>query len=119
MEQIVSLLPLILVVLVFWLLVIRPASKRQRAQRELQQAVGAGDRVMLTSGMFGTVRGVLDDRLEVEIANGVVVQVARQAIATHVDAAPAEPGGSEPGRTEPGRTDDDTPPQSPPTHGNI
>lgn len=119
MEQIVSLLPLILVVLVFWLLVIRPASKRQRAQRELQQAVGAGDRVMLTSGMFGTVRGVLDDRLEVEIANGVVVQVARQAIATRVDAAPAEPGGSEPGRTEPGRTDDDTPPQSPPTHGNI
>ena len=119
MEQIVSLLPLILVVLVFWLLVIRPASKRQKAQRELQQAVGAGDRVMLTSGMFGTVRGVLDDRLEVEIANGVVVQVARQALPPRGAAAPAEPGGSEPGRTEPGRTDDDTPPQSPPTHGNI
>ncbi|UAL31275.1 preprotein translocase subunit YajC [Nocardioides rotundus] len=119
MQQFASLLPLILVVLVFWLLVIRPASKRQKAQRELQQAVGAGDRVMLTSGIFGTVRGVLDDRLEVEIANGVVVQVARQAIATRVDATPTEPGGIEPGRTEPDRPDDDTPPQAPPTHGNI
>jgi preprotein translocase subunit YajC len=84
-EQLVQLLPLVAIVLVFWLLVLRPASRRQKALRELQNALQVDDRVMLSSGIHGTVRGIGDERVEVEIADGVVVSVARGAIATRQD----------------------------------
>lgn len=84
MDQLVSFLPLILVVLVFWLLVIRPASKRQRDLRQLQAALEAGDRVMLSAGIHGVVRGTEEDRVLVEIADGVVIEVARAGIATRL-----------------------------------
>lgn len=87
MEQIVSFLPLILVVLVFWLLVIRPASKRQRELRQLQAALGPGDEVMMSAGIHGVVRGTTGDRVLVEVANGVVLEVARAGIATRLNAA--------------------------------
>ena len=86
MDQLVSFFPLILVVLVFWLLVIRPASKRQRQLRELQGSVSPGDEVMLSSGFYGTVQQVVDDRVHVAIADGVVVQVAKGAIASREQA---------------------------------
>ena len=85
MEQLVQLLPLVAIVLVFWLLVLRPASKRQKALRQLQNALQVGDRVMLSSGIFGTVRGLGEEQVEVQIADGVVVSVARGAIATRQD----------------------------------
>lgn len=87
MDQLVSFLPLVLVVLVFWLLVIRPASKRQRDLRQLQAALGPGDEVMLSAGIHGVVRGTEEDRVLVEVASGVVLQVARAGIATRLNPA--------------------------------
>lgn len=104
----VSLLPLVLVVLVFWLLVIRPASKRQRQLRELQGSVGPGDGVMLSSGFYGTVQQVADDRVHVAIADGVVVQVAKGAIASRDAGVPERDPAAE-----------DRPPEDPPTHDGI
>ena len=80
MEGIVSLLPLVAIALLFWLLIIRPASKRQKDQARMQSAISVGEQVMLTSGIFGTVTELDDDRLSVEIAPGVVVRVARGAV---------------------------------------
>ena len=86
MEGIVSLLPLVAIALLFWLLIIRPASKRQKDQARMQSAINVGEQVMLTSGIFGTVTGMDDDRLSVEIAPGVVVRVARGAVGSVVPA---------------------------------
>lgn len=86
MKELVSLLPLIGIVAVFWLLVIRPASRRNKELALLQASVTVGDRVMLGSGFFGTVRAVHDDRLDIEIASGVVAQVVRGAVARVVSA---------------------------------
>ena len=61
MEGIVSLLPLVAIALLFWLLIIRPASKRQKDQARMQSAVTVGEQVMLTSGIFGTVTELTDD----------------------------------------------------------
>jgi preprotein translocase subunit YajC len=83
-EGIVSLLPLVAIALLFWLLIIRPASKRQKDQARMQSAVSEGEQVMLTSGIYGTVTELNDDRLSVEIAPGVVVRVARGAIGSVV-----------------------------------
>lgn len=80
MGELASLLPLVVIVLLFWLLIIRPASRRQKDQTKMQSAVAAGDRVMLTAGILGTVAAVADDRLSVEIADGVTIDVVRGAI---------------------------------------
>ncbi|HQR26360.1 MAG TPA: preprotein translocase subunit YajC [Nocardioides sp.] len=94
MEQLVSLLPLAGIALVFWLLLIRPASRRNKAMAQLQASLRVGDRVMLSSGIYGTLRTVDEDPIEVEFADGLVVQVARAAVARVVHAEPTdvEPG---------------------------
>jgi preprotein translocase subunit YajC len=84
-EQLGGILPLVLIVLVFWLLVIRPARKRQQEQSRIQASVEAGSEVMLSSGIFGTVVAVADDTLKVELSPGTPVKVARQAVARIVD----------------------------------
>jgi preprotein translocase subunit YajC len=79
-EGLVSLLPLVAIALLFWLLIIRPASRRQKDQARMQSSIQLGDQVMLTSGIFGTVTELTDDRVMVEVAPGVAIRVARGAI---------------------------------------
>ncbi len=83
-KELAQLLPLLAVLALIYLLMIRPATRRNRMQAELQGSLQPGDRVMLTSGFFGTVRTLDDDRLDLELAPGVVVSVARGAVSTVV-----------------------------------
>ncbi|WP_181311147.1 preprotein translocase subunit YajC [Nocardioides campestrisoli] len=80
-------LPLVAIALVFWLLIVRPAGKRQKEIAKLQAALKVGDRVLLSSGIFAVVRETSEDRVRVEIADGVVVEVARGAVAAIEPAA--------------------------------
>lgn len=92
MSNWVQYLPLVLVVIAFWLLVLRPARNRQKEFMSTQNALTAGSRVMLASGIFGELVSVRDDEVELRIAPDVVVTVARQAVAKVVvpqDAPPA------------------------------
>ena len=77
MEQLVQFLPLVAIALLFWLLVVRPASRRQKAIAKQQAELQPGQQVMLTSGIFGTVEALLDDRIRLEIAPGIQIEVAR------------------------------------------
>jgi len=86
-QDLVSLLPILGIFLVFWLLIIRPASRRQKALREVQRQISLGDRVVTGAGFFGTVASVEDDKFGLEIADGVVVTVARQSVVGLVDDA--------------------------------
>lgn len=76
-----SLLPFVAIFLIFWLLVIRPASRKQKALQQVQRTLEVGDEIVTNSGFFGTVRGLDDDRLSLELAEGVTVQIARAAVA--------------------------------------
>lgn len=92
-DDLYALLPFVLLALVFWLLVFRPARKRQRETTQTQANLQAGARVMLTSGIFGEVKSLGDGEIEVEIAPGTVIQVHRQAIGKVIPAdepAPVE-----------------------------
>ena len=82
--ELVSLLPLLLIVLLFWLMVVRPAARRQKEVARLQESLQPGHRVMLASGIFGTIRSLSDDRARIELAPGVEVEVVRGAV-TSVD----------------------------------
>jgi preprotein translocase subunit YajC len=92
----VEFLPLVGIVLLFWLFIIRPQSRRQKELRSMQSSLSVNDEVMLTSGVFATVREIADDHVRVEIAEGVVIKVARGAVGNkieqHVDEAEAENG---------------------------
>jgi preprotein translocase subunit YajC len=83
-DGLVGLLPLVGILLIFWLLVIRPASRRQKTQLQMQSGLDVGDRIVLTSGFFATVTAIHDDRLEVELAPGTTVTVARAAVGSVV-----------------------------------
>ena len=84
-------LPLVGIVLLFWLFIIRPQSRRQKELRSMQSSLSVNDEVMLTSGVYATVREIEDDHVKVEIAEGVVIKVARGAVGNkieqHVDEA--------------------------------
>ena len=85
LSQIVTLLPLVGIALLFWLLIIRPQSRRQAALRTLQGSLTVGDQVLLAAGLFGTIRTIDDDKIGLEVADGVVVRAARGAIVEVVD----------------------------------
>ena len=50
--ELASLLPIVGIALLFWLLLIRPAQRRQRETRQMQSSLEVGDEVMLTSGIY-------------------------------------------------------------------
>ena len=99
-------MPLLMIVLLFgvmYFMMIRPQQRRRREAMEMQNKLGPGDEIVTIGGLHGTVAGVEDDAVLVEIAPGVRVRFARQAIARVVtqvgatadEAVAAEPVGAE------------------------
>jgi preprotein translocase subunit YajC len=81
--------PLLVLILLFGVMyaaMIRPQQKRAREHQALVSAVQAGDEVMTTAGIFGTVTAVEGDVISVEIAPGTVMRVARAAIGRRMSA---------------------------------
>ena len=77
----ISLLPLVLIFVVFYFLLIRPQQKKMKAHKALIEALRRGDRVVTAGGLMGTVTKVTSDtELQVEIAEGVRVRVVRATI---------------------------------------
>ncbi|TNC29840.1 preprotein translocase subunit YajC [Mumia zhuanghuii] len=85
MNDVAALLPIILLVLVFYFFIMRPQSKRRREFLDMQQKVEIGSRVMITSGIFGTVVALGDDTMTLSIAPGVEIEVHRNVVAKIVD----------------------------------
>ena len=81
MNDLAALLPLVAILALFWFMVIRPQQRRQKAVVSLQNSIEVGQRVMMSSGVFGTVTSIVDDRARLEIAPGTEIEIARAAIA--------------------------------------
>jgi preprotein translocase subunit YajC len=79
-ESLGTLLPIILIGVVFYLLIMRPARTRQRKQMELMSSLEPGAQVMTTAGVYGTVVSMDEDDARIEIAPGVVIRVVKAAI---------------------------------------
>jgi preprotein translocase subunit YajC len=78
-----TLLPLVLIFVVFYFLLIRPQQKRAKNHRNMLAAVVRGDKVVTGGGIIGTVTKVVnDEELAVEIAEGIKVRVQRGLIAS-------------------------------------
>jgi preprotein translocase subunit YajC len=85
-----EILPLAAVAVAFWLLLIRPASVRRKAQARLVASLAPGQAIMTTAGVFGTVVAIDGERVRIEVAPGVVIEMLAQAIAQAIPAAPED-----------------------------
>ena len=82
MEIATSLMPILLLVVIFWLLIFRPQQKRMKAQQAMLASITRGDTVVTTGGIVGKVTKAVDgEDLEVEIAQGTRVKVVRTMVA--------------------------------------
>jgi preprotein translocase subunit YajC len=80
----VQLLVIVAAMLVFWAVVMRPARNQQKRVAQLQDSLEVGQEVVLSSGIFGTVRALTEARVELEVAPGTVLTVARQVVVRQV-----------------------------------
>jgi preprotein translocase subunit YajC len=84
--------PLLIAVLFIPLLLSMRRQRRQFADAQaLQRSLVPGDRVMTTSGMHGTVVGLTDDTMDLEIAPGVVTTWVRPAVRERLTPANPQP----------------------------
>ncbi len=79
-SMLTALVPFILVFVIFYLLIIMPQRKKQKKHQEMVNELKPGDRIITTSGIYGTVMGVQKDRLEVKIAANVKIEVTKGAV---------------------------------------
>lgn len=80
-----QLLVIVVALVAFWAVVMRPARNQQRKVQQLQAELVVGQEVVLSAGIFGTIRSLSETRAEVEVAPGVVLTVARQVVVRRVE----------------------------------
>ena len=85
MDQYSTLILIALMVVAFYFLIMRPQTKRQQEIQRTMSALTPGQRVMLGSGLFGTVVSVGEKQVVLEISPGIELTVLKQAIARVVD----------------------------------
>ena len=78
-------IPLILIFVIFYFFLIRPQQKRVREHKEMVKNLKRGDEVITSGGIIGKVDRVYeDDKLEIEISDGVKVNVIKNTVQSHL-----------------------------------
>lgn len=96
MQELTQLIPIVLIIAVFYFLLIRPQQKRARQHRELVSSIETGDRIVTIGGLHGTVEAVDEDTVHLQLVPGTTVTVSKQAVSRRlVDADTGEEASSE------------------------
>jgi preprotein translocase subunit YajC len=77
---IASFLPLALILAIFYLIVFLPARRRQKKLQEMIDNLKSGDKVITSGGIYGTIVGFKDDRIQLRIADNVKIELSRNAV---------------------------------------
>lgn len=80
MALIQGLAPFVLIFVIFWLLLLRPARKRQQEHQSMLDALERGDKVITNGGLYGEVAAIDGKTLILKIADNVKVRVSRSAV---------------------------------------
>ncbi|WP_323031830.1 preprotein translocase subunit YajC [Brachymonas denitrificans] len=80
MSSIMSFLPMIAMFAVLYFVMIRPQMRKQKEHRAMVEALAAGDEVVTAGGILGKVTRVRDGNVDVQVANGVEVQLQKSAV---------------------------------------
>jgi preprotein translocase subunit YajC len=77
-----SMLYIIMLVAVFWFLLIRPQQAQAKKRAEMLTTLKTGDKVVTIGGICGKVAQITDNKIFVEVSDGIVVEFLRNAIST-------------------------------------
>ena len=80
-----QLAPFLIVGVLFFVLLILPERKKQKKRTSMLSALKKGDRVMTSSGIFGTVVSLSEEVVVLQVADGVRLRFTRSAVQTVVD----------------------------------
>ncbi|MCS7259014.1 MAG: preprotein translocase subunit YajC [candidate division WOR-3 bacterium] len=80
-NPILSLLPIILIIVVFYFLLILPQQRRQKKHLQMINELKKGERVVLTSGIYGTITNVKEKTFIVKISENTEIEVEKTAVA--------------------------------------
>lgn len=80
MDQLMGLIPIVLMFVAMWFILIRPAKKRQQATQNMQSSLQRGDKVTTIGGLHGIVETIEDTVVTLTIADNIRVKFDRQAI---------------------------------------
>ena len=89
-NPLVSLLPLVAMLAIFYFILVLPMKKKQQKVQAFLQALKEGDRVVTSGGLFGTITRLKDDAVQLQIAQNVKVDVSRAAIVGYQGQPPVE-----------------------------
>jgi preprotein translocase subunit YajC len=81
MGGLAQVLPIFLIIAVFYFLLIRPQQKRQKQLQETISSLKIGDRVITTGGIIGVITTVRDTSFLIRSADKSILEIARSAIA--------------------------------------
>ena len=80
-DLISMILPLVMIMAVFWILLIRPQQRKLKEHQDVISKISRGDTVVTNGGLIGRVAKVVDDKeLLVEVGENVKVRVLRQGV---------------------------------------
>ena len=76
-----SLVPMVLIIGVFYVLLIRPQQARQRKLQQTISELKAGDKIITTGGVMGTITSVKDASLIIRSADKTIIEISRGSVA--------------------------------------
>jgi preprotein translocase subunit YajC len=109
MNQVITLLPMLVIVGVFMFFASRRQKRAMQATIELHESLRIGDQVQTTSGLHGTIKRITDDTVDLEIAPGVLTTWVKLAIRDRIEPEILDTGADEVGdlADDPGRLPND------------
>jgi preprotein translocase subunit YajC len=75
-----ALIVIVVLLALFWIILIRPQRRRTQEQTDLIESLEEGDEIVSAGGLYGVIREIEGETLHVEIADGLVVRMARNAV---------------------------------------
>jgi preprotein translocase subunit YajC len=80
-----ALIVIVVLLALFWIILVRPQRRRTQQQTDLIESLEEGDEIVSAGGLYGVIREIEGETLHVEIADGLVVRMARNAVAGLVE----------------------------------
>jgi preprotein translocase subunit YajC len=79
-NPIIGLLPLIVMFVIFYFLIIMPQQKKAKKHKQMIESLKKGDKVLTAGGIYGTVTGVAEKAVTIDIGNDVKIKVNKNYI---------------------------------------
>jgi len=80
-----ALIVIVVLLILFWVVLVRPQRRRTQEQTELIHSLDVGDQIVSAGGLYGVVKEIEGETLHVEIADGLIVRMARNAVVGFVE----------------------------------